>query len=216
MVLTLYKLDASPPVRAVYMTIESLGISDVEYIDVNVLELDQLKEDFIKLNPQHTIPTLVDEDFILWDSHAIMTYLINTYGENDSLYPLEPKRRALIDQRLHFDSGILFPALREATGAIIYGEATSLTPKMLDDIAKGYEFTEKFLTIPWLAGEDITVADLCCVATISTLKELVAIDEDLYPQLTDWLKRCSDEDFYKKGNEPGLLQYRELITSKLS
>lgn len=48
-------------------------------------------------------------------SHAIVTYLINAYAENDFLYPSEPRKRALIDQRLHFDSGILFPALREAT-----------------------------------------------------------------------------------------------------
>lgn len=50
MVLKLYKLDASPPVRAVYMTMEALGITDVEYIDVNILEFDQLKEDYVKVS----------------------------------------------------------------------------------------------------------------------------------------------------------------------
>lgn len=62
------------------------------------------------MNPQHTIPTLVDDDFIIWDSHAIAGYLVGKYSsDDDSLYPKEPKKRALVDQRLHFDSGILFP-----------------------------------------------------------------------------------------------------------
>lgn len=49
MVLTLYQLDASPPVRAVLMTIESLKIPDVEYVDVNLLEGAHLIEEFTKV-----------------------------------------------------------------------------------------------------------------------------------------------------------------------
>lgn len=49
MVLTLYKLDASPPVRSVYMVIEALKIRDVEYVDVNLLEGSHLKEEFLKV-----------------------------------------------------------------------------------------------------------------------------------------------------------------------
>lgn len=61
------------------------------------------------MNPQHTIPTLVDDDgFVLWDSHAIMPYLVSKYGKDDSLYPKDLKKRAVIDQRLHFDSNVLF------------------------------------------------------------------------------------------------------------
>lgn len=49
MVLTLYQLGASPPVRAVLMTIESLKIPDVEYVDVNLLEGAHLIEEFTKV-----------------------------------------------------------------------------------------------------------------------------------------------------------------------
>ncbi|KAF4531265.1 hypothetical protein B566_EDAN019338 [Ephemera danica] len=61
------------------------------------------------MNPQHTVPTLDDNGFYIWDSHAINAYLVTKYGKNDSLYPRDPQKRAIIDQRLHFDSGILFP-----------------------------------------------------------------------------------------------------------
>lgn len=46
---------------------------------------------------------------MLWDSHAIAGYLVGQYGKDDSLYPTDPKKRAIVDQRLHFDTEVLFP-----------------------------------------------------------------------------------------------------------
>jgi hypothetical protein len=44
----------------------------------------------------------------LWDSHAINVYLVSKYAKNDNLYPKDLKKRALVDQRLHFDTGVAF------------------------------------------------------------------------------------------------------------
>lgn len=68
-----------------------------------------------KINPQHTIPVLNDDGFILGDSHAIMCYLSEKYGKNDALYPKDLRKRAVVNQRLYFDTGILFATLRSIT-----------------------------------------------------------------------------------------------------
>lgn len=42
-----------------------------------------------------------------------MTYLADQYGKNDSLYPKDPRKRAIVNQRLYFDMGTLYQAFAE-------------------------------------------------------------------------------------------------------
>ncbi|RZC41136.1 GST N domain containing protein [Asbolus verrucosus] len=107
----LYMQSFSAPVRSVLMTAAALGIKLQQKV-VDLSKQEHLTESFLKLNPQHTIPTLNDDGVVIWDSHAINAYLVGKYGKNDSLYPKDLAKRAIVDQRLHFDSGIIFSWLR--------------------------------------------------------------------------------------------------------
>ncbi|MEB3768252.1 glutathione S-transferase [Acinetobacter sp. MD2] len=53
--------------------------------------------EFITMNPNATIPILIDGEFTLWQSNSIIRYLANAY-HGESLYPTNAKQRALIDQ----------------------------------------------------------------------------------------------------------------------
>jgi glutathione S-transferase len=77
-----------------------------------------------QINPFHTVPTLQDEDFTIWDSHAINAYLVDKHADDDSLYPKDLQKRAVVDQRLHFDSHVLSARL----GAILVSKTLQLLP----------------------------------------------------------------------------------------
>ena len=75
---------------------------------MNLTEKEHLTPEFIKINPQHTIPVLIDDGLVLCESRAILTYLVEKYGKDDSLYPKDPRARAIVNQRLYFDMGTLY------------------------------------------------------------------------------------------------------------
>jgi glutathione S-transferase len=57
------------------------------------------------------IPVLMDGDFVVTESRAILAYLVNSRKPGDALYPTDPKKRALIDSRLYYDGTVFFPNL---------------------------------------------------------------------------------------------------------
>jgi len=78
---------------------------------LDYLKKEQFKPEFLKINPMHSAPTINDNGFVLFESRAIIIYLQEKYGRNDSLYPKDPKARGIINQRLFFDAQSLFPPL---------------------------------------------------------------------------------------------------------
>ena len=47
-------------------------------------------------------------------SRAIVTYLVDKYGKDDSLYPKDVEKRSLVVQRLFFDATVLYQRFAEA------------------------------------------------------------------------------------------------------
>jgi len=109
MSLKLYFAHGSPPSRGVLLLLRKLKLE----FDLKILELgakEHLTEEFLKLNPLHQVPVLVDGDFVITESRAIMGYIVGKYDQNSSLYPSDPTKRARIDERLYYDATVLFPA----------------------------------------------------------------------------------------------------------
>lgn len=103
----LYFDKRSPPVRSVLLLIHALDIP-IEYKLIDLFKVEHLKEEFCKLYPLHTVPCLKHNDLLLTDSHAILMYLCDVYGQES---PFEIKSivdRALILNRLMFNGTILF------------------------------------------------------------------------------------------------------------
>ncbi|KAI5635046.1 glutathione S-transferase 1 [Phthorimaea operculella] len=215
--INLYSIAGSPPCRAVLMVIEALGL-DVNIKLVNTIAGDQLKPEFVEKNPLHTVPLLEEDDFLLADSHAIITYLVSKYGADKRalLYPADMRVRATVDQRMYFDTGVLFGSFKTLMMSLIKEKATEVSNEMKAPIEEAYGFLEKYLErSPFVAADHVTVADIACIATVSTLNIFVPIDEK-YVKIHEWWNKLKQFDWYEKGNAEGLVMIQGFIQSMLN
>lgn len=120
---------------------------------------------FKALNPNAMVPVLIDGDFVLWESNAILRYLANCHG-GSALYPLEPRARARVDQWLDWQASDLNGAWRYAFMALVrhspeHGDARQ-TQRSLDAWHRFMRVLEGRLvdTGAYVAGETFSLADI--------------------------------------------------------
>ena len=102
--IVLYHSPYSPFSRSVLLFCRFLKLD----IDVKILDLlkdEQSTPEFLKINPQHCVPTIDDNGFYLWESRAILSYLIESKAPH--LVPTSPKEKAIVNQRLYYEMGVL-------------------------------------------------------------------------------------------------------------
>jgi glutathione S-transferase len=74
---------------------------------------------YLAMNPNGRVPTLVDGDYVLWESNSVMRYLCMAYGGNSPIYPAQPKARAAVDRWLDWTLSTLQPVDRPVFWALV-------------------------------------------------------------------------------------------------
>ena len=88
----LYMNPTSPNVRRVRLTAAVLGLQ-LEEKNLDLAKGEQKRPEFLAFNPNGAVPTLVDGDFVLTESRAIMQYLASRKPES-GLLPHDERARA--------------------------------------------------------------------------------------------------------------------------
>jgi len=120
---------------------------------------------FLQLNPNATIPVLIDHDFVLWQSNSIIRYLANKY-DGQAIYPLEAKRRAEIDQWIDWQGIELNNSWMYALMHLIRHspehQDLELVEKSIQSWTKHMFILDQQLekTGAYIAGENFSLADI--------------------------------------------------------
>ncbi|KAG5673361.1 hypothetical protein PVAND_003418 [Polypedilum vanderplanki] len=194
--MNLYYLDVSPPCRTVLLLGKILGL-EFNLKTVNIQSKDQLKKEFLDLNPTHTVPTIqfTDSNLVLWESRVILTYLVNAFGKDEHayLYPNDVDKRAIVDLYLQFDLSTLYQRMHDYFfPTILLGAPLDETKKA--KLAEGLRYFENMLKADKLfaTGNDFTIADLSLCITVSQI-EAFNFDMLPYPKVRKWLALCKHE-----------------------
>jgi glutathione S-transferase len=96
MSLTLYYGSGSPFAWRAQLALEHKALAYERKV-LSFSAGDTRKPEFVAINPRHTVPTLVDGDFVLYESNAITAYLDDAYpGRGAPLFPGDARMRATV------------------------------------------------------------------------------------------------------------------------
>lgn len=187
----LYVFPPSPNSLRCQAVANQLGI-DLELVTINLGSGEQMNEDFVALNPNHKIPTLVDGDFVLWESSAIMLYLARSKPGND-LIPADPQVKAQMMQWLFWNECHWGPTCGIFTFENLVKKIMNIGEPDPAQLERGGQEFNRFGTVlndhlkgrETLAGNSVSPADHA-VASWLVHAESAGLPSGDYAEITRW------------------------------
>lgn len=175
----------------VSMMLEELG-APYNVITINILKGDQFTPEFLKLNPNHKIPALIDPDgpdgkpYPIFESGAILLYLAEKHGR---FFAGDERQKYEILQWLMFQMGGVGPFFGQANHFNRYApeEVPYAKERYTNEANRLLGVMDKRLaaTGGWLAAGDYTIADIACFGWVRDLAKDLAVLEP-FPAVRAW------------------------------
>ena len=155
---------------------------------------------YLAMNPNGTIPTLIDDGRTLWESNAIVRYLCES-RESHGLLPQDAWSIALAQQWMDWQQTILAPAIRPLFWNLI---RTSPQNQDLEAISTGRNNTEAALRIldehlsqhRYVAGEHFSFGDIP-VGVMAYRWFNLDIQRAALPSLEHWYRGLTARQAYE-------------------
>ncbi|KAI9702270.1 MAG: glutathione S- transferase, nitrogen catabolite repression regulator [Bogoriella megaspora] len=198
----------TPPGPNPWKVVTVLEELQVPY-EINSIRFEDIKKQpFINFNPNGRAPAMVDPntELTLWESGAIIQYLIEQYDSQRKL-TLEPMQdRALLNQWLMFQMSGQGPYFGQAGwfNFLHPEKLTSAQERYNNEVRRILGVLEKSLEgKSWLVGNKCTFADLAFLPWNARVDHALGVPgtEPLkeFPNVNDWHQRMLSRDSWKKA-----------------
>ncbi|HEY0465747.1 MAG TPA: glutathione S-transferase family protein [Polyangiaceae bacterium] len=200
----LYYNPLSPNVRRVRLTAAVLGIELEEKL-LDFSKGEHKSPEYLALNPNGAVPTLVDGDFVLTESRSIMQYLASKKPES-GLLPRDEAARADVTRWQFWDASHFLPQLgtlafeRMIKGMVGLGDPDSA--KINDALGNFRRFAavlnQRLSGKQYVVGNSLTLADLTLASSLMYAKQ-VEVPVAEFPNIEGWLARITALDGWQKS-----------------
>jgi len=163
--------------------------------------------EFLALNPNAMIPVIQDDEFVMWESNAIIRYLANAYG-GEWLYPTHPRARALVDQWIDWQATELNTSWRYAFMSLVRNSPAHQDPRLLAAACKGWSHTMGILnkqlekTGHYVAGHHFSLADIPVGLSVNRWYE-TPLDHPNLPAVRAYYERLTERKGYATWGRNG-------------
>jgi glutathione S-transferase len=196
---TLYHFPYSQHARRVVSLMEEAHL-EYELRHVDMGKGEHRSAEYLAINPNHQVPTLVDGDSKIHESNAILRYLCVKHGL-DAWYPTELPLRAKVEQWLDWNQCRLSPTVVDIVlNSVFLGSAgdKAAVERGLARLPELWSILDAGLAgTPFLAGSRSTIADLSLASSVFQLT--FAKITPAGRNIEDWFHRVSGLEGFQKS-----------------
>jgi glutathione S-transferase len=159
---------------------------------VDYFKGEQKGDAYLKINPNASLPSMRDGEFVLWESNSILQYAADTNGKSQ-FYPTDLKHRADVNRWLNWEGSHWFPScyvflVENCVKPLLGGAADpAILAAQLDNWHKLAGILDDRLSKhEWLTGKSVTIADVA-VASAMHLRGWQQLPIEKHKNLTRWM-----------------------------
>ena len=202
--------SGSPYAWRVWLALEYKGV-DYELRLHSLSAGDTLKADFLRLNPRHKVPVLVDDGHAISESAAILEYLDDRFPIGRMLFPGDARTRAQIRRLVREIDEYLGSASRRLVHELWFTPRDEWDLRQIEEDAQACRselaYFGRTLSGDHLAGV-ISAADFSLYPRLAVLMRLeaglatLAFSNAMPPRLTQWMRRIEALPFFGSSYPP--------------
>ena len=161
--------------------LEELGLP-YEFLLLDMAAGEHRQAPFTDINPLGKVPAIVDGDFKLWETGAILLYLAEKYGGTT----LSLEQRSLLNQWILYTNATLGP------GVFVEASREKELPRNMTMLS------ERLQQQPYMMGNEFSVADVAVGSMVGYIPMMLQVDLSPYPVVVDYLNRLRDRPAFQK------------------
>lgn len=160
--------------------LEELGVP-YEFVLLDMQAKEHLQPEYLAINPIGKVPAIVDGDFKLWESGAILLYLAQKYGHLST-----PEELAVMNQWISFANATYGP------GVFVEASRDRELPRLMNAL------NQILANQQFLVGDNFTVADVAVGAMLAYTQMMIKPDLSPYPAVLAYAGRIQERPGFQK------------------
>ncbi len=185
----------SSAMRCIWL-LEEVG-AEYESQPLDFQKQEHKTPEYLKLNPNGKIPTMVDGDVVLWESLAINAYIAEKF--KPELLGSTPVERGLVNQwslwALMHMYGAFYPLVMKKWRSSPETEETKMA---FDDLPKWLGILNAYLAgKDYMVGSIFTLADLNVCSVVNSAA-FIEYDLSAFPEVMRWQRMITEREALKK------------------
>lgn len=199
---TIYGRANSSNVRKVLWLCGELGQEDYERLDYGRGYKPCSSPEYVAINPNKVVPTLVDGDLVLWESNTQLRYLAGKF-DRDDLYPSDIAARAKVDMWLDWQLTTAIIGVRGLFMGLVVKDDPFTDPKTIEKNKSQAEECMEIMNASlsgnggYIAGDALTIAD-CSLGMYVHRWYALPLERPDFPVLAAYYERLKERAPFRK------------------